>query len=153
MLSISILETGICRFLFWNQGHRSIWPLTFWPILESRICQTLCGNLAIRQTAVVLVWLALIGLDGVWWWTAGDSAVEVGRWWERQAWTVGVDLLTLARPEIIHLGHDNVDIFGWQNCSEQKMEEARPLPKRTKCTCKKVQGLMRSAGRHHHKVL
>ena len=67
--------------------------------------------------------------------------------------TVGVDLLTSARPETIHRGSDNVVIFCSKSGSEQKTQEGRPLPKCTDCACKKTRDLMPSAGRNHHKVL
>ena len=66
-----------------------------------------------------------------------------GRRWGHQARTVGVDLLTSARPETIHRGSDNV----------AKTQEGWPLPKRTDCACKKTQDLMPTVSRNHLKVL
>ena len=76
-----------------------------------------------------------------------------GRRWGRLARTVGINLLTLARPETIHCGSDNVVNFCSKSGSEKKTQEWRPLPKRTDCTCKKTQDLMPSASRNHLKVL
>ena len=59
----------------------------------------------------MLALLASAGRGGGCWWTAGESADGGGRRWERLAQTVGVDLLTSARPETIHPGSDNVANF------------------------------------------
>ena len=69
--------------------------------------------------------------------TAGESADGGGRRWERLARTVGIDLLTLASPETIHPGSDNVINFCSKNGPGQKTQEGRPLPKRIECACKK----------------
>ena len=83
----------------------------------------------------------------------GGSADGGGLRWGRLARTVGVDLLTSARPETIHRGSDNVVNFCSKSGSEQKTQEWRPLPKRTNCTCKKTQEQMRQADAHHHEML
>ena len=71
----------------------------------------------------------------------------------RLAWMVGIDLLTLASPETIHRGSDNVVNFYSKSGSEKKTQEGRPLPKRTDCAFKKTRNLMPPAGRNRHKVL
>ena len=72
--------------------------------------------------------LASVGWGGGWRWTAGGpgSADGGGRRWERLARTVGVDLLTSARPETIHPGSDDVVNFCLKNDLEQKTQEGRP---------------------------
>ena len=103
--------------------------------------------------AAVLALLASAGRGGGWRETAGESADGGGRRWERLARTVGIDLLTLASPETIHPGSDNVVNFCSKSGPEQKTQEGRPLPKRTDCACKKTQDLMPSASRNRLKVL
>ena len=118
-------------------------------------CITLGSGLGGGRTAAVLALLASAGRGGGWKWTAEGkgSADGGGRRWGRLARTVGVDLLTSARPETIHRGNDNVVIFCSKSGSEQKTQEGRPLPKCKDCACKKTQDLMPSAGCNHHKVL
>ena len=83
----------------------------------------------------------------------GGAADGGGRRWGRLARTVGINLLTLARPETIHCGSDNVVNLCSKSGSEKKTQKWRSLPKRTDCTCKKTQDLMPSANRNHFKVL